>query len=161
MFLACAAKSNAVYKAFGEAMQDAKTLGSLDVPLHLRNAPTKLMKSLGYGKDYRYAARRAGCLRGTGRTTFPTGGTASVLPARASGHGNQDCRSAGPAKEIARDSGSAEPGSGDNTLGVSSTRLVRSIAMPSSCSTPNSSAPTPTPLPRTSRNAVSSSTWLS
>jgi putative ATPase len=54
VFLACAAKSNAVYKAFGEAMQDAKTLGSLDVPLHLRNAPTKLMKSLGYGKDYRY-----------------------------------------------------------------------------------------------------------
>lgn len=55
VFLACAAKSNAVYKAFGEAMQDAKTLGSLDVPLHLRNAPTKLMKSLGFGKDYRYA----------------------------------------------------------------------------------------------------------
>lgn len=55
VFLACAAKSNAVYKAFGQAMQDAKTLGSLDVPLHLRNAPTKLMKSLGYGKDYRYA----------------------------------------------------------------------------------------------------------
>nr|WP_275129260.1 replication-associated recombination protein A [Steroidobacter cummioxidans] len=55
VFLACAAKSNALYKAFGEAMQDAKTLGSLDVPLHLRNAPTKLMKSLGYGKDYRYA----------------------------------------------------------------------------------------------------------
>ncbi len=55
VFLACAAKSNAVYKAFGAAMQDAKTLGSLDVPLHLRNAPTKLMKSLGYGKDYRYA----------------------------------------------------------------------------------------------------------
>jgi putative ATPase len=55
VFLACAAKSNAVYKAFGEAMQDAKSLGSLDVPLHLRNAPTKLMKSLGFGKDYRYA----------------------------------------------------------------------------------------------------------
>ncbi|MBM0106420.1 replication-associated recombination protein A [Steroidobacter sp. S1-65] len=55
VFLACAAKSNAVYKAFNEAMQDAKTLGSLDVPLHLRNAPTRLMKSLGYGKDYRYA----------------------------------------------------------------------------------------------------------
>lgn len=55
VFLACAAKSNAVYKAFGEAMQDAKSLGSLDVPLHLRNAPTKLMKSLGYGKEYRYA----------------------------------------------------------------------------------------------------------
>jgi putative ATPase len=55
VFLACAAKSNAVYKAFGEAMQDAKSLGSLEVPLHLRNAPTRLMKQLGYGKDYRYA----------------------------------------------------------------------------------------------------------
>lgn len=55
VFLACAAKSNAVYTAFGEAMADAKSLGSLDVPLHLRNAPTKLMKGLGYGKDYRYA----------------------------------------------------------------------------------------------------------
>jgi putative ATPase len=55
VFLACAAKSNAVYKAFGAAMEDARTLGSLEVPLHLRNAPTRLMKSLGYGKDYRYA----------------------------------------------------------------------------------------------------------
>jgi len=55
VFLACAAKSNAVYVAFGEAMEDAKTHGSLEVPLHLRNAPTRLMKELGYGKDYRYA----------------------------------------------------------------------------------------------------------
>lgn len=55
VFLACAAKSNAVYVAFGEAMEDARRLGSLDVPLHLRNAPTRLMKQLGYGKDYRYA----------------------------------------------------------------------------------------------------------
>jgi putative ATPase len=55
VFLACAAKSNAVYAAFGEAMEDARSLGSLDVPLHLRNAPTRLMKQLGYGKDYRYA----------------------------------------------------------------------------------------------------------
>jgi putative ATPase len=55
VFMACAAKSNAVYVAFNEAMADAKALGSLDVPLHLRNAPTSLMKGLGYGKDYRYA----------------------------------------------------------------------------------------------------------
>ncbi len=55
VFLACAAKSNAVYKAFGEAMQDATQLGSLEVPLRLRNAPTGLMKNLGYGKGYRYA----------------------------------------------------------------------------------------------------------
>lgn len=55
VYLACAAKSNAVYAAFGKAMQDAKAQGSLDVPLHLRNAPTKLMKTLDYGKAYRYA----------------------------------------------------------------------------------------------------------
>jgi putative ATPase len=55
VFLSCAAKSNAVYVAFGEAMDDAKNLGSLEVPLHIRNAPTRLMKELGYGKGYRYA----------------------------------------------------------------------------------------------------------
>jgi putative ATPase len=55
VFLACTAKSNAIYAAFGEAMEDAKSLGSLEVPLHLRNAPTRLMKNLGYGKGYRYA----------------------------------------------------------------------------------------------------------
>lgn len=55
VFLACTAKSNAVYAAFGEAMEDAKSLGSLEVPMHLRNAPTRLMKQLGHGKGYRYA----------------------------------------------------------------------------------------------------------
>ncbi len=55
VYLACAAKSNAVYTAFGAAMQDAKEHGSLEVPVHLRNAPTRLMKELGYGKAYRYA----------------------------------------------------------------------------------------------------------
>lgn len=55
VYLACAPKSNAVYVAFGAAMEDAKKYGSLEVPLHLRNAPTKLMKNLGYGKSYRYA----------------------------------------------------------------------------------------------------------
>ncbi len=55
VFLACAAKSNAVYMAYGQAMEDAAKFGSLEVPLHLRNAPTRLMKQLGYGKGYRYA----------------------------------------------------------------------------------------------------------
>jgi putative ATPase len=55
VFMACAAKSNAVYAAFNAATQDATTLGSLEVPLHLRNAPTRLMKEIGYGKGYRYA----------------------------------------------------------------------------------------------------------
>ncbi len=55
VYMACAAKSNAVYVAFNEVMRDVKTHGSSEVPLHLRNAPTKLMKQLGYGKQYRYA----------------------------------------------------------------------------------------------------------
>lgn len=55
VYLACSAKSNAVYKAFNTAMQSARDHGSLEVPLHLRNAPTKLMKELDYGKEYRYA----------------------------------------------------------------------------------------------------------
>jgi putative ATPase len=55
VFLACAPKSNAVYLAFAAAMEDARTLGSLEVPLHLRNAPNRLMKQLGHGKNYRYA----------------------------------------------------------------------------------------------------------
>jgi putative ATPase len=55
LFLACAAKSNAVYTAYQAATADAGSLGSLEVPLHLRNAPTRLMKEIGYGKGYRYA----------------------------------------------------------------------------------------------------------
>ncbi len=55
VYLAVAPKSNAVYTAFNQAMREAKESGSLDVPLHLRNAPTHLMKELGYGKKYRYA----------------------------------------------------------------------------------------------------------
>ena len=55
VYLACAPKSNAVYKAFNAAMEDARTHGTLEVPLHLRNAPTGLMKDLGYGDTYRYA----------------------------------------------------------------------------------------------------------
>ncbi|MGZ5051660.1 MAG: replication-associated recombination protein A [Methylobacter sp.] len=55
VYLACAPKSNAVYVAYKAAMQDAKQSGSLGVPVHLRNAPTKLMRSLDYGKEYRYA----------------------------------------------------------------------------------------------------------
>ena len=55
VYLACAPKSNAVYMAHKAAMSDAQQHGSLEVPIHLRNAPTKLMKELGYGKEYRYA----------------------------------------------------------------------------------------------------------
>ncbi|BCX89531.1 putative ATPase [Methylomarinovum tepidoasis] len=55
VYLACAPKSNAVYRAFQAAQRDAAATGSLEVPVHLRNAPTKLMRELGYGRRYRYA----------------------------------------------------------------------------------------------------------
>lgn len=54
-YLACAAKSNAVYTAFGRAMELARSTGSLEVPLHLRNAPTRLMREQGHGEGYHYA----------------------------------------------------------------------------------------------------------
>lgn len=55
VYMACAAKSNAVYSAYNAARQDAREKGSREVPIHLRNSPTRLMKELGYGKAYRYA----------------------------------------------------------------------------------------------------------
>ena len=55
IYLACAPKSNAVYTAYGQARAFIVDDGSRPVPLHIRNAPTRLMKNLGYGKDYRYA----------------------------------------------------------------------------------------------------------
>ncbi|MBI4754963.1 MAG: replication-associated recombination protein A [Betaproteobacteria bacterium] len=55
IYMACAAKSNAVYVAWQEARRFVAEDGSSPVPLHLRNAPTRLMKDLGYGRDYRYA----------------------------------------------------------------------------------------------------------
>ena len=55
IYLASSPKSNASYKAINKAQQMVKQTGDLSVPIHLRNAPTKLMKELGYGKDYQYA----------------------------------------------------------------------------------------------------------
>jgi putative ATPase len=70
LFLALAPKSNAVYAAFGAAMEDAKAEGTREVPLHLRNAPTRLMKELGYGRGYRYAHEEPDALV-PGQTHFP------------------------------------------------------------------------------------------
>ena len=72
VFMACAAKSNAVYVAFNAAMADAQRLGTLDVPMHLRNAPTRLMKGLGYGQGYRYAHDEPDAFA-AGETYFPEG----------------------------------------------------------------------------------------
>jgi len=55
LYLACAPKSNAAYVGYGEARADVEKFGTLEVPMHLRNAPTRLMKDLGYGAGYRYA----------------------------------------------------------------------------------------------------------
>lgn len=55
LYLAAAPKSNAVYNAFNQARADIKALPGYDVPMHLRNAPTRLMKSMDYGAEYRYA----------------------------------------------------------------------------------------------------------
>ncbi|PWB75272.1 AAA family ATPase [candidate division GN15 bacterium] len=55
VYMACAPKSNSIYLAFDQAMNDASEHGSLPVPLWIRNAPTKLMKALDYGRDYKYA----------------------------------------------------------------------------------------------------------
>lgn len=55
VYLACAPKSNAVYVGMNEAREDVERFGTLDVPARLRNAPTRLMKDLGYGAGYRYA----------------------------------------------------------------------------------------------------------
>lgn len=70
VYLASAAKSNAVYTAYKQTMQLVKETGSLEVPIHLRNAPTKLMKELGYGHAYRYAHDEPDAFA-AGETYFP------------------------------------------------------------------------------------------
>lgn len=72
LYLACAPKSNAGYVAYNAARAWVAKDGSRDVPLHLRNAPTKLMKQLDYGKDYRYAHDEAGGYA-AGENYFPDG----------------------------------------------------------------------------------------
>jgi putative ATPase len=71
-YLACAAKSNAVYTAWNAALEDVRRAGSPEVPLHLRNAPTVLMKELGYGRRYRYAHDEPEGYA-AGETYFPDG----------------------------------------------------------------------------------------
>ena len=70
VFCACAPKSNAVYSAFNQAMEAANNTGDLEVPIHLRNASTRLMEELGHGKDYRYAHNEPDGFS-KGQTYFP------------------------------------------------------------------------------------------
>lgn len=72
VYLACAPKSNAVYKAYNAALEDVKNTASADVPLHLRNAPSRLMKEMGYGKEYRYAHDEPDAYA-AGESYFPDG----------------------------------------------------------------------------------------
>lgn len=72
VFLACAAKSNAVYKAYNAARAFVAADGSRPVPVHLRNAPTRLMKALGHGKAYRYAHDEPDAYA-AGESYFPEG----------------------------------------------------------------------------------------
>ncbi len=72
IYLACAAKSNAVYVAYNRARGFVAEDASRPVPEHLRNAPTKLMKDLGHGRDYRYAHDEPGAYA-AGETYFPEG----------------------------------------------------------------------------------------
>jgi putative ATPase len=76
VFMAVAAKSNAVYAGLGEARADVEQFGTLEVPIQLRNAPTKLMKDLGYGSGYRYAHDEPGAFA-AGERYLPEG-----MPAR-------------------------------------------------------------------------------
>ena len=70
VFCACAPKSNAVYRAFNSAIEAAKESNDLEVPIHLRNAPTKLLEELGHGKGYRYAHDEPGAVS-KGQSYFP------------------------------------------------------------------------------------------
>jgi putative ATPase len=72
VFLACAPKSNAVYQAYNEVMEDVRNSPSMEVPLHLRNSPTRLMKELDYGKEYRYAHDEVDAYA-AGENYFPEG----------------------------------------------------------------------------------------
>jgi putative ATPase len=72
VYLACAPKSNAVNVAMAEAMADVAAFGTLEVPLKLRNASTRLMKDLGYGRDYRYAHDEPGAIA-AGERYLPEG----------------------------------------------------------------------------------------
>ena len=94
VYLAIAPKSNAVYQAYNEARAFIKKDGTRPVPMHLRNAPTKLMKELDYGKGYRYAHDEEGGFA-AGETYLPDGmRRAGFLPTGGARAGDQNRREA-------------------------------------------------------------------
>ena len=80
VYLATSPKSNSSYKAIGAAQQAVRQTGTLPVPLHLRNAPTKLMKQLDYGKDYNYSHDNPGNFRAQEYLPDALSGTAFFQP---------------------------------------------------------------------------------
>jgi putative ATPase len=114
-YLACAPKSNASCQAYGEAKKAVRTHGSPPVPLHLRNAPTGLMKELGYGKDYRYPHREPGAFVAETYLPEPLAGTVFYEPTdRGAEREIQDRLTRWRALQRARRKGGGEspPGSG-------------------------------------------------
>ena len=94
IYLAITAKSNAAYAAFGEVRSVIAETGTLDVPMHIRNAPTRLMKELGYGKDYQYDHNVEGGIAFDQQLLARRARRPRVLSADRSRHGSQDRREA-------------------------------------------------------------------
>jgi len=82
VYLACSPKSNATYMAIEDALELVRRTGDLPVPLHLRNAPTKLMKSLDYGKDYQYDHSTEGGFSGQEFLPEAVSGTIFYVPGK-------------------------------------------------------------------------------
>lgn len=90
IYLAVAPKSNAGYKAYNQMKALVKTEGTRPIPMHLRNAPTKMMQDMDWGKGYRYAHDEPEAFA-AGEDYFPRHGQPAFLPARATRAGDQDC----------------------------------------------------------------------
>ena len=105
IYLAVAPKSNAGYMAYNQAMAFIRKDKSREVPVHLRNAPTKLMKELGHGKAYRYAHDEPEGYA-AGETYLPDGiAAARLVSAGAAGAGSEDRREAARLRELDDEAG--------------------------------------------------------
>ena len=82
-YLAASPKSNRAYEAINKAMADVKNTGNLEIPMHLRNASTDMMKKLGYGKDYKYAHHDLEGARASTYLPDALGGTKYYIPSDA------------------------------------------------------------------------------
>ena len=127
IYLATAPKSNAVYTAYSAAAADAHQQAAEPVPLHLRNAPTKLMKQLEYGKGYQYAHEEA---RGDRRHGLPAAlaGRAEILPPDRAGVREGDQAAAGGVGEDQEKGNEPSTEKRERRVFLSSSRVLRSFA---------------------------------